>query len=143
MNKVILIGNLTRDPEFQELNSGVSVCRFTIAVNRNYSNADGERETDFFNCVAWRGLADNVNKYCRKGNKVCVSGQIQTRKWTDDDGKTRAAMDIIAESVEFLFRAAENDADGKTTDGNGNGRNMPQNKRDSTAYDCDDDDLPF
>ena len=79
MNKVFLIGNLTRDPEISETNSGVSVCHFGIAVNRNYSSGDGERQTDFFNVTAWRGLAENVGKYCKKGNKVAVTGSIQIR----------------------------------------------------------------
>ena len=76
MNKVFLIGNLTRDPELSETASGVTMCRFAIAVNRNYST-DGERQTDFFNCTAWRGLADTVSRYAKKGKKVAVSGSIQ------------------------------------------------------------------
>ena len=79
MNKVILIGNLTKDPELSVTNSGVSVCRFTIAVSRRFASQDGERETDFFNIVAWRGLAENCNKFLRKGNKTCVIGSIQNR----------------------------------------------------------------
>ncbi len=104
MNKVFLIGNLTRDPEMSETNSGTSVCRFTIAVNRPYTNGDGDRQTDFFNVTAWRGLAENVGKYCEKGSKVAVSGSIQIRNYEDNNGNKRTAVDVIAQEVEFLSK---------------------------------------
>ena len=78
MNKVFLIGNLTRDPELTETQSGVKICRFSIAVNRNFTGADGERKVDYFNCVAWRQLAETVARFTRKGNKVAVSGTIES-----------------------------------------------------------------
>lgn len=102
MNKVFLIGNLTRDPELTETASGVSVCHFAIAVNRSYTGSDGERQTDFFNVTAWRGLADTVAKYTKKGNKVAVSGSIQIRTYDDNQGVRRTAVDVIAQDVEFL-----------------------------------------
>jgi len=102
MNKVFLIGNLTRDPERTETAGGVSVCKFTIAVNRSYTGGDGERQTDFFNVTAWRGIADNVAKFCKKGNKIAVSGSIQIRNYEDNSGNKRTAVDIIAQDVEFL-----------------------------------------
>lgn len=102
MNKIFLIGNLTRDPELTETNSGVAVCKFSIAVNRNYAGADGERKTDFFNCIAWRGLGENVAKYVKKGNKICVIGSIESRNYTDNDGVKRTAIDVVASDVEFL-----------------------------------------
>lgn len=102
MNKVFLIGNLTRDPELSQTASGVSVCRFSIAVNRDYRQGDGERLTDFFNCTAWRGLGENVAKYQRKGSKVAVTGQIQLRNYEDNQGIKRTAVDIICDNVEFL-----------------------------------------
>lgn len=102
MNKVFLIGNLTRDPELTETSGGIKICRFGIAVNRNYSGADGERKTDFFNVVAWRGLGENVARYARKGNKVCVVGAIETRNYEDSTGAKRTAVDIVASDVEFL-----------------------------------------
>ena len=105
MNKCIFIGNLTRDPEFQTTGSGVSLCRFSIAVNRNYSNSNGEREADFINIVTWRGLAENCNKYLTKGRKVCVVGQLQTRTYDDKDGNKRYATEIVAEDVEFINAA--------------------------------------
>lgn len=102
MNKVFLIGNLTRDPELTETPSGVAVCHFAIAVNRNYASQDGERQTDFFNCTAWRSIAETVARYTKKGNKVAVSGSIQLRNYEDNQGVKRTAVDIIAQDVEFL-----------------------------------------
>ncbi|MBQ8885944.1 MAG: single-stranded DNA-binding protein [Clostridia bacterium] len=102
MNKVFLIGNLTRDPELTETPSGVPVCHFAIAVNRNYSSADSERQTDFFNCTAWRATAETVARYTKKGNKVAVSGSIQLRNYEDNQGVKRTAVDIVVQDVEFL-----------------------------------------
>lgn len=102
MNKVFLIGNLTRDPELTETSGGVKICRFAIAVNRNYAGGDGERKTDFFNCVAWRGLGETVARYSRKGNKVAVSGSIELRNYEDSQGVKRTGVDIVAQDVEFL-----------------------------------------
>ena len=102
MNKVILVGNLTRDPELTETPSGVPVCRFAIAVSRDYAAADGTRETDFFNITVWRGRAENCGKYLKKGNKVAVVGSLQTRSYEDKDGVKRTVTDIIASEVEFL-----------------------------------------
>ena len=102
MNKVFLIGNLTRDPELQETSSGIPVCHFAIAVNRNYSSADSERQTDFFNCTAWRGQAETIARYTKKGNKVAVTGSIQLRNYEDNQGVKRTAVDIIVQDVEFL-----------------------------------------
>ena len=102
MNKVFLIGNLTRDPEIRETPSGVSVCRFSIAVQRPYSSQDGERQTDFFDCTAWRGLGETIARYTKKGKKVAVSGSIQLRNYEDNQGIKRTAIDIIVQDVEFL-----------------------------------------
>lgn len=102
MNKVFLIGNLTRDPELTETQSGVKICRFSIAVHRSFTGADGERKVDYFNCVAWRQLAETVARFTRKGNKVAVSGTIETRSYEDSQGIKRNAIDIVAQDVEFL-----------------------------------------
>ncbi|MDE6585355.1 MAG: single-stranded DNA-binding protein, partial [Clostridia bacterium] len=93
MQKVFMIGNLTRTPELTETNSGIKICRFSIAVNRNYSGADGERQTDFFNIVAWRGLAETAARYLKKGNKVAVSGSIELRNYEDSQGVKRTGVD--------------------------------------------------
>ena len=102
MNKVYLIGNLTRDPELTETPSGVPVCHFAIAVNRSYSSQDGERQTDFFNCTAWRGQAETIARYTKKGNKVAVCGSIQLRNYEDNQGAKRTAVDIVEQDVQFL-----------------------------------------
>ena len=102
MNKVYLIGNLTRDVELAQTPSGVEVARFSIAVSRQYQDSNGERQTDFFNCVAWRGLAETIAKYCKKGSKVAVCGSIQLRNYEDNQGIKRQAVDIIVQDCEFL-----------------------------------------
>ena len=107
MNKCIFVGNLTRDPELTTTTSGVSVCRFSIAVNRTYTNANGEREADFINIVAWRGLGENCAKYLSKGRKVCVCGSLQTRSYDDKDGNKRYVSEIVAEDVEFINSASQ------------------------------------
>ena len=102
MNKVILVGNLTRDPELSETPNGVAVCRFAIAVSRDYANADGNRETDFFNITVWRARAEVCGKYLKKGNKVAVVGSLQNRTYDDKDGNKRTVTDVVASEVEFL-----------------------------------------
>ncbi len=102
MNKVILVGNLTRDPELTDTPSGVAVCRFSIAVSRDNANAEGTRETDFFNITVWRGRAENCGKYLKKGNKVAIVGSLQNRSYEDKDGIKRNVTDVIANEVEFL-----------------------------------------
>lgn len=102
MNKVFLIGNLTKDPEMRSTQSGVAVCNFTIAVNRRFKNANGEQETDFLNVIAWRQLAELCSKYLAKGRKVAVTGSIQIRTYEAKDGSKRTAWDIVADEVEFL-----------------------------------------
>ena len=112
MNKVILVGNLTRDPELTETPSGVAVCRFAIAVSRDYANADGNRETDFFNITVWRGRAENCGKYLKKGNKVAIVGSLQNRSYEDKDGIKRNVTDVIANEVEFLTpKSAQSEMD--------------------------------
>jgi single-strand DNA-binding protein len=102
MNKVILIGNLVKDPELTTTNSGINVCRFTLAVQRRFANEDGERDADFPNIVAWRGLADHCHKYLKKGNKCAVVGMLQTRSYDAQDGSKRFATEVVADEIEFL-----------------------------------------
>ena len=111
MNKVYLIGNLTRDPEMRSTQSGIAVCNFSIAVNRRFRNAQtGQQETDFFNIVAWRQLAELCSRYLAKGRKVAVVGSIQTRSYEAQDGSKRTAFDIVADEVEFLNTASAGSA---------------------------------
>ena len=102
MNKVILIGRLARDPEMRTTPSGVATTSFTIAVQRNYANAQGDREADFISCVAWRKQAENIAKYCSKGSQVAVEGRIQTRNYDAQDGIKRYVTEVIADNVSFL-----------------------------------------
>ncbi|MGN0967392.1 MAG: single-stranded DNA-binding protein [Candidatus Coprovivens sp.] len=102
MNKAIIIGRLTRDPEMRTTTSGTNSTTFTVAVSRNYTSANGERETDFLNCVAWRKQAENIAKYCTKGSQVAVEGRIQTRSYDAQDGTKRYVTEIIADNVTFL-----------------------------------------
>ena len=102
MNKVILIGRLTRDPELRTIASGNATTSFTVAVNRNFTNQNGEREADFINCVAWRKQAENVAKYCTKGSQVAVEGRIQTRSYDAQDGTKRYVTEVVADNVTFL-----------------------------------------
>ena len=110
MNKVILVGNLTRDPELSKTPSGVAVCKFSIAVNRPHANSDGERQTDFFNIVVWRGQGENAAKYLKKGSKVGIVGSLQNRSYEDKDGVKRSVTEVIASEVEFL---SPKDSDGE------------------------------
>ena len=102
MNKVILIGRLTRDPELRTISNGTSTTSFSLAVNRTYTNQNGEREADFINCVAWRKQAENIAKYCVKGTQVAVEGRIQTRSYDAQDGTKRYVTEVIADNVTFL-----------------------------------------
>lgn len=102
MNKVILIGNLTKDPEISTTPSGVSVCNISLAVTRNFSNADGEREADFFNITVWRALAENCHKFLKKGSKIAVVGNLRNRSYDAPDGTRRYVTDIMAEQIDFL-----------------------------------------
>ena len=126
MNKVILIGNLTKDPEFQTTTNGISICRFTLAVQRKVTNSNGEKEVDFINIITWRGLADNCHKYLAKGKKCSVIGQLQTRTYDAQDGSKRYISEVIAEEIEFLTPRTENEKD-----------------KVNTFTPIDDNDLPF
>ena len=107
MNKVYLIGNTTRDVELSETTSGVAVCRFSIAVNRDYKNENGDKITDFFNIVTWRGLAETCGRYLSKGSKVAVIGSLQNRSYEDKDGVKRTVTEIVCSEIEFLSTKKE------------------------------------
>ena len=141
MNKVFLIGNLTRDPELSETPSGVAVCHFAIAVNRNYASQDGERQTDFFNCTAWRGQAETIARYTKKGNKVAVSGSVQLRNYEDNQGVKRTAVDIIVQDVEFLTPKGTSEFDGDDMDAPR--PSAPAKKKPVLRPIDDGDDMPF
>ncbi len=133
MNKIFLIGNLTRDPELNVVSTGVSVCRFSIAVSRRFANSDGNREVDFINIVAWRGLADTCAKYLKKGNKVAICGNLQTRSYENKEGVKVNIFEIVADEVEFLTSKSQAESENETV------------KDDQVAelQPVEDDDLPF
>ena len=109
MNKLIITGNLTKDPELAETASGINYSKFTVAVSRNYSNADGERETDFFDVTVWRERAELCVKYLRKGSKVGIVGSVQFRTYEDDNGIKRKVTEINVNEVEFLTPKPQSD----------------------------------
>ena len=140
MNKVFLIGNLTRDPELTETAGGVPVCHFAIAVNRTYAAQDSDRQTDFFNCTAWRATAETIARYTKKGNKVAVTGSVQLRNYEDNQGVKRTAVDIIVQDVEFLTPKATGDSFDEMEDTPR--ASAPKRKPVLQAMD-DDSDIPF
>ena len=102
INRVVLIGRLTKDPELRYTPNGVAVCSFTLAVNRPFTNQQGERDADFINCVAWRKQAENVANYLKKGSLAGIDGRIQTRSYEAQDGRRVYVTEVVAESVQFL-----------------------------------------
>jgi single-strand DNA-binding protein len=140
MNRVILVGRLTADPTLRYTPAGVAVASFTLAVNRSFTNANGEREADFINCVVWRKPAENVANYLKKGSLAGVDGRIQTRSYEGQDGKRVYVTEVMAESVQFL-----------EPKGNGSGQqnnsSQGQQKQDNDPFggsvDITDDSLPF
>lgn len=139
MNKVILVGNLTKDPELVTTNNGISLCRFTLAVQRRYTSGDGEREADFINIVVWRGQADNCYKYLKKGNKAGVVGSIQTRAYDGTDGTRKYATEVVAEEVEFLTSKGSAPVEEEQAGSKSTGKSDVVNKFEP----IDDDNLPF
>lgn len=116
LNISVIQGRLTADPELKHTNSDVSVCSFSVAVDRDFVKQSEDRQADFPNVVAWRQTAEFVAKYFKKGQMILVTGRLQTRKWTDNDGKTRYATEIVADHVNFC---------GSKSDNSGGGQNAP------------------
>ena len=108
MNKLHIIGNLTRDPELRTVSNGINVCSFTVAVNRRRAQNNGQPEADFFRVTAWRQLGENCQKYLAKGRKVAVVGAVSLNTYTKSDGTTGASLEVTADDVEFL--SARNEA---------------------------------
>ncbi|MDR3216264.1 MAG: single-stranded DNA-binding protein [Clostridiaceae bacterium] len=138
MNKVFLIGNLTKDPELTTTGNGIQLCKFTLAVSRRFSR-DGQRETDFLNIVVWRNQAENCAKYLKKGSKAAISGSIQTRSYDAADGTKRYVTEIAADEVQFL--STKNEGTYEDSDVFEGGSN--NNSGGGSALKPTDDDLPF
>lgn len=111
LNKIILMGRLTRDPDLRKTGNGTAVVSFSLAVDRDFKGQSGERETDFIDIVAWRGTAEFVSKYFTKGRMAVVEGRLQVRDWTDKDGAKRRSTEVIAESVYFGDSKKESNSD--------------------------------
>ena len=109
MNKALLIGNLTKEPELRATASDIAVCTFTVAVNRRFANQSGEREADFIPVVVWRQQAENCARYLHKGSKVGVCGTIQTRSYEAQDGQKRFVTEVVADEVDFLDKIASSE----------------------------------
>ena len=146
MNKAILIGRIVKDLELRTTPNNRNLCQFTIAVNRPYTNEDGERKADFINCVVWDKLAENLAKYQKKGNQIAVEGRIQTRNYDDKDGKKVYATEVLVNNISFL--------DTKKNDSNFNNLEEPSvvvEKEEETdpyqafgdSIEVSTDDLPF
>ena len=117
LNRIELIGRLTKDPELRYVANGHAMAQFTVAVNRDFKNAAGEREADFIRCVAWRKLAEQVGQYCGKGRLVAVEGRLQTRNYELPDGSRRTLTEVIGDRVWFLdSRRPEAEADGQAAE---------------------------
>ena len=101
LNKIILMGRLTRDPELRRTGTGTAVTSFSLAVDRDFKSQSGEKETDFIDIVAWRSTAEFVSKYCTKGRMAVVEGRLQIRDWTDKDGGKRRSAEVVADNVYF------------------------------------------
>lgn len=142
MNKWIGIGNLTRDPELSETPNGTAVCKFTVAVNRNFTNANGERECDFINVVAWRSLAENCGRFLSKGKKVSVVGSLQTRSY-ESNGEKKYVTEIMADEVEFLSPKDEDNHQSQRQPQQGGQRDNQQRRRPTLQAFDDDGDIPF
>jgi len=107
LNRVILMGRITADPELKQTPNGISVVSFSLAVERSYTSKGAERVTDFINCVVWRRQAENLAKYCRKGSQIAVEGRIQTRNYTAQDGSKRYVTEVMCDNITFLGSKAD------------------------------------
>ncbi len=144
LNRVVLVGRLTKDPDFRTTPSGVSVATFTLAVNRTFANAQGEREADFINCVVFRKQAENVKNYLSKGSLAGVDGRLQSRSYENQEGRRVFVTEVVCDSVQFLEPKNNNQSN-----------NQPQQQRGqapaqdnpftnaNNPIDIDDEDLPF
>ena len=146
MNQIALMGRLTRDPELRETPNGIPVARFALAVDRGYTPKDGgERQTDFIDIVAWRGLATFVSKYFTKGQMAAVTGKLQIRDWTDKENNKRRNAEVVAENIYFTEskKSRDGSGSGSSKDDYSAGSAAPVDSSDFTEIDMDDEDLPF
>jgi len=160
LNRVVLVGRLTRDPDLRYTPNGVAVANFTLAVNRPFTNQQGNREADFINCVVWRRPAENLANYMKKGSQVGVDGRLQSRTYEGQDGKTVYVTEVVADSVQFLESKGASQGSGQgdyQQQGQSYNQNPPQTQQShqnqsqpedpfkdaGEPIDISDDDLPF
>ena len=148
LNKVVLAGRMTADPELKQTANGVSVLTFTIAVNRSYvskGSDQGERQADFITVVAWRNTAEFISKYFRKGSAICVTGSIQTRNWQDQQGQRRYATEVVADEAMFVESRGGDSSQSYTPDTYAQAPSFSSNPGSAPNFEDHntDDDLPF
>ena len=153
INRVVLVGRITRDPETQQTNTGIPYVRFTVAVNRPFKDQNGERQADFINCIAWRQQAEFMTNFVKKGNQLAIEGRIQVNSYKDANGNNRQAFDILVESVSSLEPASKNDGyQPQPPFGNGfqpvreqqyHQPTYSQPESNHVEFDVSEDDLPF
>lgn len=142
LNKVILIGNLTSDPELKQTNTGVSVTSFSLAVQRRFANKNEQAQSvDFINAVAWRHTAEFVCRFFKKGRPICIVGSLQSRSWTANDGSKRYTTEVLVDEAMFIDKKSDADAYEKQEDAN----YLPDAYKESAAFEeaSNDDNLPF
>ncbi|EGQ2674470.1 single-stranded DNA-binding protein [Staphylococcus pseudintermedius] len=144
LNRVVLVGRLTKDPEFRTTPSGVSVATFTLAVNRNYKNKNGEQQADFINCIVFRKQAENVNNYLSKGYLAGVDGRLQSRSYENQEGRRIFVTEVICDSVQFLESKNNNQSNNQSQQQRGQApaQDNPFTNA-NNPIDIDDEDLPF
>lgn len=129
INRAVILGRLTADPELRQTQSGVGVLSFTVAVDSRFSNQNGERQTNFIYCVAWRHTAEFISKYFTKGQMIGVDGSLQSRNYVDKNGNNRSVLELIVENVSFCGSKAENAAARSTRQGFGGGSQQGQSRQ--------------
>ncbi len=144
-NKVMIGGRLTADPENSQTTSGISVTRFSVAVNRRFAKDTSQQQTDFFNVTAWRATADFVSRYFKKGSSIFIIGTLQNRSWTDQNGQKRYATDIVAEEVSFVDSRSESSSSGQYVPDSYNAEPSFSGGAEAPKFEeiKGDDDLPF
>ncbi|WEV40337.1 single-stranded DNA-binding protein [Lactobacillus sp. ESL0681] len=150
INRTVLVGRLTRDPELRTTQSGLSVLSFTLAVERTFKNKDGSRDADFIQCVAWKKTAEIINQYCHKGSMIGVDGRIQTRNYEDKNGQRVYVTEIVADQIALLDPKDSNQGQQGSYQQNNSRYNSNQNQIETDPFtgssdtiDISDDDLPF
>lgn len=155
INRVVLIGRLTRDPELRRTPQGDAVTSFTLAVNRSFTNADGQQQADFINCVVWKKTAENVERYCSKGSLVGVEGRLQSRTYENNQGQTVFVTEVVCNSVQFIntnqaplnteaVQQQANSWEQRTTQSNNNQYDyMNNSENEFSSFQIDEDDLQF